>query len=160
MWQSMGTQDIHWSEEALVAGKKFLNKIWNATRFVLFTAEGSPTSRVKALTNADKEILKKLKEIVKKTNKNIDNFEFGQTLHELYDFFWHDFCDVYIEKSKTQTQNPILKENTQKILIYTLAISLKLLHPFIPHITEEIWSRMPREKSRGKMLIIEKWPIL
>ncbi len=179
IWQSMGMQDIRWSEEALVAGKKFLNKIWNASRFVLGQIENpkheipaSPAGRrnpkqilnsksqiPKPKTGVDKEILKKLKEITKKTSKNIDKFAFGQILHDLYDFFWHDFCDVYIENSKNQIIDPELKENTQKILIHTLATSLKLLHPFIPHLTEEIWSRMPRAKSRGKiMLIIEKWP--
>ncbi|MFH0803865.1 MAG: valine--tRNA ligase [Candidatus Tagabacteria bacterium] len=174
IWQSMGMQDIRWSEEALIAGRKFLNKIWNASRFVLQQTEnykskkipireanrGSSILRSRIGTSADKEILKKLKEITKKTTKNIDKFVFGQTLHDLYDFFWHDFCDVYIEKSKNQIIDPELKENTQKILIHTLSVFLKILHPFIPHITEEIWSKMPRAKLRGKiMLIIEKWPI-
>jgi len=174
IWQSMGTQDLHWSEEALMAGKKFLNKIWNASRFVLEQTEnykskkipireanrGSSILHSRIGTNADKEILKKLKEITGKTSKNIDKFEFGQTLHDLYDFFWHDFCDVYLEKSKNQIIDSELKENTQKILIHTLAVSLKLLHPFIPHITEEIWSKMPLDSARGKptALIIEKWP--
>jgi valyl-tRNA synthetase len=166
IWQAMGTQDIHWSDEALVAGKKFLNKIWNASRFVLQqtsnskfkTQNSKPQLKSKNLTNTDKEIIKKLKEIIKKTSKDIDNFEFGQALHKLYKFFWHDFCDIYIEASKKQMADESLKENTQKILLYVLANSLKLLHPFISHITEEIWSRMPtKEKS---MLIIAKWPTI
>ena len=116
----------------------------------------------KPKTQADKEILKKLKEITKNTSKNIDNFEFSQALHDLYDFFWHDFCDCYLESSKAQMANADLKENTQKILIYVLSNSLKLLHPFIPHVTEEIWSKMSffakALKDKSTMLIIEKWP--
>ena len=166
IWQTMGTQDIHWSEEALTAGKKFSNKIWNASRFVLQqignsklqTPNTKQISNYKNLTNADKEIQKKLNEIIKNMAKNIDKFEFGQALHELYDFFWHDFCDKYLESSKVQMNSAELRENTQKILLCVLSTSLKLLHPFIPHITEEIWSKMPiKEKS---MLIIEKWPTI
>lgn len=165
IWQAMGGQDIHWSEEALIAGKKFLNKIWNAARFVLERTEPSaevPRSGTKEdlksrkLTNADKEILSKLKEITKKTSKNIDKFEFGQALHDLYEFFWHDFCDKYIEASKLQMSDINLKDNTQKILFYILSTSLKILHPFIPHITEEIWSKIPLKNKSA--LIIEKWP--
>ncbi|PIU99490.1 MAG: valine--tRNA ligase [Candidatus Tagabacteria bacterium CG03_land_8_20_14_0_80_41_22] len=175
IWQTMGTQDVHWSVDALVAGKKFLNKIWNASRFVLQQTENSKSEYrnpkqiqnskfkiPKPKTQADKEILKKLKEITKNTSKNIDNFEFSQALHDLYDFFWHDFCDCYLESSKAQMANADLKENTQKILIYVLSNSLKLLHPFIPHVTEEIWSKMSffakALKDKSTMLIIEKWP--
>ena len=180
IWQSMKTQDVHWSEEALVAGRKFLNKTWNAARFVLEPIEPSSEAlvndgyKIKSKTVADKEMLKNLRDIIKKTNKNIDNFEFGQALHELYDFFWHDFCDKYIESSKLQMSDNKLKDNTQKILLYVLAVSLKLFHPFIPFITEEIWSFLPdycksRRPSgsglrprfqRASELIVEKWPLL
>ena len=164
IWQSMGTQDIHWSEESLITGKKFLNKIWNAARFVFTQNENFQFSifnfqkKLKPKTAADKEILKKLKEITKKTSKNIDKYEFGQALHDLYDFFWHDFCDKYIETSKLQMADINLKDNTQKILLYILSNSLKILHPFIPHITEEIWSKMPIKNKLA--LIIEKWPTI
>jgi valyl-tRNA synthetase len=168
IWQTMGTQDIHWSEESLLAGRKFLNKIWNASRFVFQQIGNSKfqipnskqilNSKSQKLTNADKEILQKLKENAKKTAKNIDKYEFGQALHELYEFFWHDFCDKYLEASKLQTSDINLKDNTQKILIYILSTSLKFLHPFIPHITEEIWSKIPLENKSA--LIIEKWPTI
>jgi valyl-tRNA synthetase len=169
IWQSMGMQDIRWSEEALMAGKKFLNKIWNASRFVLQQTENpkheirnpkqilnSKSQKPKSETDADKEILKKLEEIIKKTSKTIDKYEFGQALHDLYDFFWHDFCDVYLEKSKSQMADLNFKKTTENILFFVLTASLKLLHPFIPHLTEEIWSKIP---IKGKSaLIIEKWP--
>ncbi len=163
IWQAMGGQDIRWAEEALMAGKKFLNKLWNAARFVLGQIEPSSEAlakegykKPKNMTAADKEILKKLKEIIKKTSENIDEYEFGQALHELYDFFWHDFCDKYIEASKVQMADEKSKENTQEILIHVLLSSLKLFHPFIPYITEEIWSNIPIKDKQ--MLIIEKWP--
>jgi len=163
IWQAMGGQDIHWSEEALVAGRKFLNKIWNASRFTLLqvgdklkiptTAQISGLKKKKMLTNADKQIIRQLTEITKKTAKNIDKFEFGQALHGLYDFFWHDFCDIYIEKAKDQKN----KNTTQKILLYVLLSSLKLLHPFIPFVTEEIYQKLPL-KDKKKFLMIEDWP--
>ncbi len=124
---------------------------------------GSPTSLKfersrTSHTDADKQVLKQFEKIIENTSKNIDNFEFGQALHDLYNFFWHDFCDCYLESSKVQMASADLKENTQQILIYILSDSLKLLHPFIPHATEEIWSKMP---IKGKSaLIIEKWPTI
>ncbi len=161
IWQSMGGQDIHWSEETLVTGKKFLNKIWNATRFVL-ERSGSPgrmtgqTSRIKPKTQNDKKILASLAKIKKDISRKIDKYEFGQGLHALYDFFWREFCDVYLEASKKQTESPEQKENTARILNHVLETSLKLLHPFLPHITEEIWSALPSGKK--ELLIIAPWP--
>lgn len=98
---------------------------------------------------------------MKTVNSNLENFQFGKAAHILYDFFWHDFCDKYIEKAKSQIQNPkakLEKENTQKILLYVLLNSLKLLHPFIPFVTEEIYQKLPI-KNKKKFLMIENWPI-
>jgi len=158
IWQAMGNQDIHWSEEHVVAGKKFANKIWNANRFVLsqltiknlqLTAMPSPK------TAADKKIILKLQKTQKQINSQIEKYAFGQALHELYDFFWHDFCDKYIEESKKQIADEKLKKSTEQILIYTLFSSLKLLHPFMPFITEEIYQQLPVKNKR--LLMIEKW---
>ncbi|MDD5032928.1 MAG: valine--tRNA ligase [Candidatus Pacebacteria bacterium] len=157
IWQDMAGQDMHWSEESVLAGKKFLNKIWNASRFVLQqTAEVKTKGKIQGLTKEDKTILKKLENIIKTTDKNIEKYRFGYALRDLYEFFWHDFCDKYVESSKKQMEDAKLKNSTAKILIYTLTSSLKLLHPFLPHITEEIWSNMPDAKR--KMLIVEEWP--
>ncbi|QQG45996.1 MAG: valine--tRNA ligase [Candidatus Niyogibacteria bacterium] len=161
VWQAMGGQDIRWSEEALVAGKKFLNKIWNATRFVL-ERSGSPgrmtgqTSRITSKTDADKKILTSLKKITANTSKKIDKYEFGSALHDIYEFFWHDFCDIYLEASKKQMDDTIPQDNTARILSYVLETSLKLLHPFLPYITEEIWSA-PQFKKKD-LLMVEAWP--
>jgi valyl-tRNA synthetase len=164
IWQAMEIQDIHWAEEHILAGKKFLNKIWNASRFVLMTARNETSAMVsmkadynkKKLTPADKHILKQLEKITKETDENIDNYHFGRALHDIYDFFWHDFCDVYIEAAKKQMDDKKQSENTKKVLFYGLKTSLALLHPFIPHITEEIWCKI---KDKGDpMLVVSSWP--
>jgi valyl-tRNA synthetase len=160
IWQANG-QDIHWDEAAVIAGRKFANKIWNASRFVLaqigedkFSVE-SLEKAPKAATAADKAILEKLKETKNKTERGLENFEFSETLHILYDFFWHDFCDKYIEESKKQLADENPRIETSKILVYTLKESLKMLHPFMPFATEAIFENLPIE---GKdLLIIETW---
>jgi valyl-tRNA synthetase len=157
IWQAMGGQDIHWAEEHVVAGKKFANKIWNATRFVLLQIPNKiQISNFKFQTKADKTILKQLEKTKKEINTWIEKYEFGPALHKIYDFFWHDFCDIYLEKSKTQITDKKLQKNTQQILAYTLTESIKLLHPFMPFVTEEIWSHLPVKNK--KLLLIEKWP--
>jgi len=182
-YQLMGGQDIKFVEDNIVMGKKFCNKIWNASRFVLLQIGNSKSgilnpkqiqsSKFKAqnLTLADKKILKALGKTIKSVNENLEGFKFGKAAHKLYDFFWHDFCDLYLEKAKIQKD----KKNTQKILLYVLLNSLKLLHPFIPFITEEIYQKLPihplksvkgggggakqfnRAKEK-KYLMVEEWP--
>ncbi|MCH7882900.1 valine--tRNA ligase [Patescibacteria group bacterium] len=173
-WQTMGTQDIHWSEEALVAGKKFLNKMWNAARFVLERNE-SPPEALLALrslgeagargdyfkkphpkTKEDRKILESLKKTKKEVTRHIDHYQFGHALHKLYDFFWHDFCDQYLESSKKQLGDPALKTRTQEILVLVLTDCLRLLHPFLPHITENIWEAV--RASSKDLLMVESWP--
>jgi len=162
IWQSMGTQDIRFDERAVIAGKKFANKIWNASRFVINNVDlkqrtnlNNP-NKFKPQTSADRKILNQLQKTKKAVEKDIENFHFGQALHKIYNFFWHDFCDIYIEKSKTQITNSKQKITTQKILFYTLLESLKLLHPFMPFITEAIYQKIKPKKSE-KMLLIAKW---
>ena len=160
VWQTMGGQDMHFSEEHMLAGKKFCNKLWNAARFVLERTAPSREAltkwdlkRLENLTEADKEILAKLAKITEETNKCLEKFEFGQALHGLYDFFWHDFCDGFIEAAK--------KENTaesKRILFRVLTESLKLLHPFIPFITEEIFQIVQNGQKIKKLLIVEAYP--
>lgn len=143
IWQAMGTQDIKWSEEHVVAGRKFCNKIWNASRFVL---QQSGKSQPK--NQNDKKILAELKKTAKEVDRRIEKYEFGQALHVLYDFFWHSFCDRYLEESK-KSLNP-------EVLAHVLFTSLKLLHPFLPFITEKIWQELPIKNKN--LLMIESWP--
>ncbi len=168
-YQIMGGQDIKFSEENIMMGKKFCNKIWNASRFVLMQISGDSISKNFNIgrsnlkkSPADKKILKKLSETIKSINKDLENFEFGQAAHTLYDFFWHDFCDIYIEKSKSEIRNPLgrtgeAKSETAKILLFVLLNSLKLLHPFIPFVTEERYQNLPIENKK-KSLMVESWP--
>ena len=157
IWQAMGNQDIHWSEEHVVAGRKFANKIWNASRFVLnpLTNKIKMVNKPKPKTAADKKIIVKLQKTQKEIGGQIEKYAFGQALHKLYDFFWHDFCDKYIEESKKQMTNDKLKKSTSEILFYVLLSSLKLLHPFMPFITEEIYQQLPIKNKN--LLMIEKW---
>ncbi len=165
IWQAMGNQDIHWSEEHVVAGKKFANKIWNASRFVLSqltTNNLRPTTNPKPKTVADKRIVTKLQKTQKEIDKHIEKYAFGQSLHKIYDFFWHDFCDKYIEESKKQMADDKFKKSTEEILVYVIFSSLKLLHPFMPFVTEEIYQQLPIRHGSGqaknkKLLLIEKW---
>lgn len=163
-WQITDLQDIRFGEENIIMGRKFCNKLWNASRFVLQQISKSKNKtqdywhlatlgrfKTQNLTEADKKILKQLNRTVKSVNKDLDNFQFGQAAHKFYGFFWHDFCDKYIETSKKQTT-----PETQQVLVYVLVSSLKLIHPFMPFITEEIYQTLPLKEK--KALIIEKWP--
>jgi len=155
-WQLTGGQDVRFTEDNIVMGKKFCNKIWNASRFVMMQIGKKPIpdiKKFKALTEADKKIIKSLQKTTKAIDKALDEFQFGKATHIIYDFFWKDFCDVYIEKSKSQKN----RKNTQKILLYVLSNSLKLLHPFTPFITEQIYQTLP-VKNKKKCLMIEEWP--
>ena len=150
----MGGQDIHFAEEHILAGKKFCNKLWNISRFVL-TKTGIMNYELritnKKLSKEDKEILEKLNETIKLTNEHIDAFQFGQALHAIYEFVWREFADKYIEHSKTRED-----DGAKQTLAFTLATILKLTHPFMPFVTEEIWASLPANDK--KLLMIEQWP--
>jgi valyl-tRNA synthetase len=151
IWQSMGGQDMKWQQEAVIAGKKLLNKIWNATRFVLSRDISEIDLDIpKATEEINKNILAEFEKIKSETTKSIKKYEFGQALHALYDFFWHNYCDKYLEESKNSKT-----EETNKTLIYVLSGTIKLLHPFIPFATEVLWDKMPIKDK--KLLIIENW---
>ena len=152
-YQLMGGQDLKFTEDNIVMGRKFCNKLWNASSFVLMQggATSSRRSHLKKLTLADKKILKALDKTIKSVNKDLEDYQFGKAAHTLYNFFWHDFCDKYIEESKKQNN-----KETKQILFHVLLTSLKLLHPFIPFVTEEIYQKLPIKDK--KLLIVEKWP--
>ncbi len=159
-YQITENQDMRFVTDNIIMGEKFCNKIWNASRFVLQQISKSKIKTQKSklqfknqnLTSADKKILKQLNKTVKSVNKDLENFRFGKAAHTIYDFFWHDFCDRYIETTKKQNN-----EKTEEILVFTLLNSLKLLHPFMPFISEEIYQKLPI-KNKKKSLMIEKWP--
>lgn len=152
IWQSMGSQDIHWAEEHVIAGRKFCNKIWNSARFVLMRLDNLKIPiQVKAKTAADKKMLAAFIKTKKDVEKHLNKYEFGHALHKLYNFYWHQYCDIYLEKAKKQNNN-----ETKKFLAFMLVRSLKLLHPFMPFITEAIFQMFQSEKNR-KMLMTASW---
>ena len=165
VWQITNAQEIRFTEDHIIMGKKFCNKIWNAARFVLLQTQKSKVKsqnynlkfEMKNLTLSDKKILRALDNTRESVNKYLEKFEFGKAARTLYNFFWHDFCDIYIEESKKQIQNQKFKSQTIKVLLFVLTNSLKLLHPFLPFITEEIYQKLPL-KNKKVSIMIEEWP--
>mgnify|MGYP001625059686 FL=1 len=144
-----GGQDIKVSEDKFEYGRNFANKIWNASRFVLMNLEGVDNKAIDMdnLTIADRWILHRLNETAKLVNDNIQTYRIGETAHVLYDFFWNEYCDWYVEIAKIQLQDSEQKANTQRVLRYVLDMALRMLHPIMPHITEAIWQLIPQEKE-------------
>ncbi len=155
-----GGQDIKMSEERFEYGRNFANKIWNASRFVLMNLDGVDNKDIDFdnLTIADKWILDKLNTTAKEINENIKDYRIGETAHILYDFFWNSYCDWYVEIAKIQLQDSELKANTQRVLRYVLDMSLRILHPIMPHITERVWQLIPKA-SEFPAIIVAKFPV-
>ena len=155
-----GGQDIKMSEERFEYGRNFANKIWNASRFVLMNLDGVDNNDIDFdnLTIADKWILDKLNSTAKEINENIETFRIGETAHILYDFFWNSYCDWYVEIAKIQLQDSALKLNTQRVLRYVLDMSLRMLHPIMPHITERVWQLIPKN-SEFPAIIVADFPV-
>jgi len=158
--QDLG-QDPVLSEDKITSQRNFVNKIWNASRFLLLKYDRKEKLSLKKLpknlTKADKKILKELNKTIKLVTKYLESYKFHLASQELRKFFWHSFCDIYIEESKKQLQNEKEKEKTLKILFFVLLNSLKLLHPFLPFITEAIYQKLPL-KEKKELLMIETWP--
>ena len=155
-YQLMGIQDLKFTEDNIVMGRKFCNKLWNAARFALLDMRRPmDVACPKCPKGLPKlKIIKKLNKTIKSVNRDLENYQFGRAAHTLYDFFWHDFCDKFIEEFKNQKAG---RPEGRKLLLYVLLTSLKLLHPFIPFITEEIYQQLPIENKK-KCLMIEGWP--
>ena len=162
-----GGQDIKISDERFEYGRNFANKLWNASRFVLMNLEGvdnKPIDKSK-LTLVDKWILNQLNETAKTVNENMKEYRIGEIAHTLYDFFRSEYCDWYVEIAKIQLQDPELKMNTQRVLRYVLDMSLRMLHPIMPHITEQVWQGIKGVSGFGsdvdspEALIIAKYPV-
>jgi valyl-tRNA synthetase len=150
--------DIPLDEQKIKGMKHFANKLWNIARFVSTNVDLSTfnfqLSTLTALTDADRELLSELEQTKKEVTERLDAFEFHEAAQAVYHFTWHHFADVYIEASKKQLADDTLKENTKKLLSGTLIATLKLLHPFMPFVTEAIYQKI----RPGKLLMIESWP--
>ena len=151
--------DMRFSNEKIEAARNFNNKIWNAARFVLMnlTVDEVSLPDVSKLELEDKWILSKFNTLCKEVNANLDHFELGVSLAKLYDFIWDVFCDWYIELVKPRLNDKGSESNivAQNVLVYVLSETLKLLHPFMPFITEEIWQSLPHS---GDSIMISKYP--
>ena len=149
--------DMRFLPERCEAMRNFANKIWNASRFVQMNLTIDHVELPKELTNEDKWILSKLNDLIPDMTTNMDSYELGVAAQKVYDFIWDDYCDWYIEFTKTRLQgdDADAKERAQQVLCYVLTETLKLLHPFMPFLTEEIWQALPHE---GDYLMLQKWP--
>ena len=149
---SMGT-DIRFDTEKVSSNWNFINKLWNASRFVLMNIEGFEKKdyNLDNLTIPDKWILTKLNNTIKEVRKNFDKYEFNNAGSALYSFIWDDFCDWYIELSKFNMNN-----TTKSVLLTVLTDILKMLHPMMPYVTEEIYSMLPVKEAES--IMISKFP--
>jgi valyl-tRNA synthetase len=140
-------QDLRFDEDKVKSTWNFINKIWNASRFTLMNVEDLKEFDYSNLTFSDKWILTKLNDVINSVRKNMDKYEFHNVGAELYNFIWNDFCDGYIEFSKFNMDNT----STKSTLVYVLTNILKLLHPFMPFVTEEIYSMLPIKECESIM---------
>ena len=150
--------DMNYSTEKMEAGWNFINKLWNASRYVLMNCNGVyPHNLDTVNSDINNWIINKLNICITNTTNNLDKYEFGIAGNEIMSFVWNDFCSMYIEfcKSALNSDDINVKEETLNTLIYVLESILKLLHPFIPFVTEEIYQEI---NGKDKSIVIEKWP--
>ena len=150
--------DMRFYTERCEAMRNFANKIWNASRFLMMNLTIDACQLPGKLELEDKWILSKLNTAIREITENMDRYELGVAAQKIYDFIWDDYCDWYIELTKTRLQgeDEDSKVRAQQVLCHVLTQMLKLLHPFMPFITEEIWQALPHE---GDFLMLSDWPV-
>ena len=152
--------DMRFSDEKVGASRNFANKLWNAARFILMNlGEDEKAPHIPdELALEDKWILSLFNKLTKEVTDNLDKFELGIAVQKLYDFIWDVFCDWYIEISKIRLNSGDEKaaQTARDMLVYIMSNTLKLLHPFMPFITEEIWQTLPHD---GESIMISEWPV-
>ena len=153
--------DMRFYNERVESARNFANKLWNASRFMLMNLEGFDKSFVPAAedyTMADRWILSRFAKTAQGVTENLEKYELGEAGRLIYEFIWSEFCDWYIELSKARLydkENVKPRQTAQYVLGYVLERTLRLLHPFMPFITEEIWQHIPHE---GKSIMVSQWP--
>ena len=163
-------QDVKLGEEKITEARNFANKIWNVSRFAVMTTPSVPRFDSGHLPLdkgknerglSDRWILSRYNQTIKKVTECIEGYEFGEAARTLYDFIWGEFCDWYIEIAKIRLYgtDEKAKETVQSVLFYVLEGTLRLLHPFMPFITEEIHQRINTTNERIKTIMLEKWPV-
>lgn len=151
--------DMRYSPEKVEASRNFANKIWNAARFILMNLESHEIKNElpNELTTEDKWIISSFNRVAKEITENLEKFELGIAAQKIYDFLWDLFCDWYIEIAKIRMNSDDIQtaQNAREVLVWVMTGTLKLLHPFMPFITEEIWQTLPH---KGDALIVAEWP--
>ena len=150
--------DMRYSDAKVRSSRNFANKLWNASRFILMNLEESDTevSLPGTLAIEDKWLLTQYNQLVKESTENLEKFELGIAVQKIYDFIWDVLCDWYIELTKSRLQSGgDTAKAARQILVYVMSNTLKLLHPFMPFITEEIWQALPHD---GESIMISSWP--
>ena len=152
--------DMRFYVERCEAMRNFANKLWNASRYVLMNLGDDTKNELPAmnkLTIADKWVLSKLNNLIAEVTENLEKYELGVAVQKVYDFLWDSYCDWYIEltKARLYSEDAEQKQTALQVLVYVLDRTLRLLHPFMPFITEEIWQSLPHE---GDALIVAQWP--
>ena len=152
--------DTRFSDEKIKASRNFANKLWNATRFVMMNLPEDFEAGLPAadkLDLSDKWVLSRLNHLAKAATENLEKFELGLAAQKIQDFIWEVYCDWYIEIAKVRLNgsDPVEADTARKVLVYVLTQALKLLHPFMPFITEEIYHALP---GTGESIMIEQWP--
>ena len=152
--------DMRFYTERCEAMRNFANKLWNASRYVLMNLGEDAVNELPAagkLEIADKWVLSKLNTLIAEVTENLEKYELGVAVQKVYDFIWDTYCDWYIEltKARLYSEDAERKQTAMQVLVYVLDQVLRLLHPFMPFITEEIWQSLPHE---GPALIVAKWP--
>ena len=153
--------DTRFYVEKCEAMRNFANKIWNASRFVMMNLTIDHVELPEQLELEDKWVLSKLNTLVKEVTDNMDAFEIGVASAKVYDFIWDTYCDWFIElcKARLTGEDERSKVNAQNVLCYVLIETLKLLHPFMPFITEEIYQALPHTaEDKGEFIMLQKWP--
>jgi valyl-tRNA synthetase len=151
--------DMRYIPSRVESCRNFANKIWNAARFLLMNLESEEEMQLpESLALEDKWILSKYNKLVKDVTENIEKYELGLAAQKLYDFIWDVYCDWYIEicKARLNGEDKAAADNARSVLVYVLSNTLKLLHPFMPFITEEIWQSLPHS---GDSIMVSAWPI-
>ena len=151
---SAAGQDLRYDEEKVKSTWNFINKLWNASRFCLMNIEDLKVYDFSNLAVQDKWILSKLNKVINKVTKNMESYEFNNAGGELYNFIWSDFCDSYIEMSKFSLDSV----STKSTLCYAISAILKMLHPFMPYVTDEIYSMLPIRDAEN--IMISSYPLV
>lgn len=158
---SLGGQDIWLDRELFKMGGKFANKIYNSAKYIFGNIEDNANIKdldTYTLENKDKWILSRLQKAIESTTQKLKEYRFDEASQTIYKFYWNEFCDWYIEISKFDLKDESKKEKTIAVLLYVLEESMAMIHPFMPFITEEIYSNLPKHNIDSKALMIREYP--